>query len=406
MKYWHRFALGIGLGIIFGVLLPLRGGDTIEQFEVIQGIIINLGRYALFPLVFFSSAIAVYELWYEEKLHRMGFGLFLVIPLTTLTTVVLGTLTLGILRPGRIPIIIKEGEVLRLPQGIQLLERVFPDNMFEVFSGDGSYLLPILIAALLFGIAFHYPKAHAGPSLELFDSLSRLLFRITHYILEFMAFGMIGLSIHRVLLIRSTPDLDLFYQLFGVVGGLVLVIGFLVYPLTLYFLGGRINPLVWLRGTLIPQIAALFSGDSYFTLSFLKRFGKESHLIPRKTGSIAYPVSAVFGRAGTAMVICVSFLVILQSYSSLEITFNQYLWVMVNAFAVSFLLIGVPGQGVLIGLAVLSRWYGQGLEEGYLILLPAAPMLIAAGAVLDTITASLITTLTSRWNKMEMKPIQ
>jgi len=356
--------------------------------------------------VFFSSSLAVYELWYEEKLHRMGLGLAFLLPLTSALTVVLGTLTLGVLRPGRIPIIIKETEVLRLPRGLDLLERVFPNNMFEIFTGDGSYLLPVLIAALMLGIAFHYPKAHATPSLELFDSLSRLLFRVTHYILEFLVLGMVGLSIHRILLIRNTPDLDLFYQLFRVVGGLVIVIGFLIYPLLLYFFGGRKNPLPWLKGTLLPQFAALFSGDSYFALPFLKRFGKEYHLIPRKASSTAYPVSMVFGRAGTAMVICVSFLVILQSYSSLEITFGQYMWVMVNSFVLSFLLIGVPSQGVLIGLAVLSRWYSQGMDEGYLILLPAAPILIAAGTVLDTMTASLVTTLICRWNNLEMKSIQ
>ncbi|NCN05193.1 MAG: dicarboxylate/amino acid:cation symporter [Spirochaetales bacterium] len=405
MKLSLRLTIATGIGLVLGILLPLGGGDTLALFDVLERIIVSIGRYVVFPLVFFSVAIGVYELWYENKLHTLGLSILALIPGAALLGSFVGTLGFAIFRPERIPIIIKEGEVLQLPDALDLIERIFPSNVFEIFVRDSGYLLPVLVAGILLGLAFHFPKGHAGPSLELFDSLSRILFRVAHYIIEFMALGFIVLGAYRMLQLRETTDLDLFQSLFFLIFGLVGFMTFVLYPLILFSLGGKKNPFSWLRGTFLPLLASVLSGDTYFVLPFLSRLGKEHHKIPRKVGVMAYPLSILFGRSGSAMVIGVSFLAILQSYSSLELTLGQYLWVFAGSFGVSFLLVGVPSSGALIGLALLSGWYGQGLEEGYLILLPAAPFLIGAGVFLDVLTASVVGILAARWNKLEMKHI-
>lgn len=103
------------------------------------------------------------------------------------------------------------------------------------------------------------------------------------------------------------------------------------------------------------------------------------------------------------MVTVVSFIVILRSYSSLEIGLFQLIWIMVVSFFISFVLGAVPGSGTLVGIAVLSGLYGKGMEEGFLILKPIAPILISFGVFLDTIAAAFVSVLVSDRMKLTRK---
>jgi aerobic C4-dicarboxylate transport protein len=118
--------------------------------------------------------------------------------------------------------------------------------------------------------------------------------------------------------------------------------------------------------------------------------GKENLGVPRSVGSAVFPVAAVFAKGGTALVTAASFILILRSFTALEITFGQVLWVMVATFGISFILGSVPGSGVLVALSLLSSSYGRGMEEVYLILLPIVPILISIGVFLDVVTSAFI----------------
>ena len=63
---------------------------------------------------------------------------------------------------------------------------------------------------------------------------------------------------------------------------------------------------------------------------------------------------------------------------------------------ISFALFAVPRWGIYVALSWMSALYGRGLEDGYLILLPVMPLLLAWTALLDNATALLLTVLVSR----------
>ena len=127
--------------------------------------------------------------------------------------------------------------------------------------------------------------------------------------------------------------------------------------------------------------------------------------MPRMVGSAIYPLFAVLGRAGTAMVSGVSFILILRSYSSLEITFLQTLWVMLFSFLVSFVLGAVPGNGAFFSVFMMCSIYAKGLQEGYLILRAIAPFLVSFGAFVDVFSSALASLLVAReenvWTEVE-----
>jgi Na+/H+-dicarboxylate symporter len=210
-----------------------------------------------------------------------------------------------------------------------------------------------------------------------------------------MAIAVIPFTISFFLNTREIVDPSLFFELLLIISLLAGFFIFIVYPLLFYFLTGRENPFKWLYGILPAFLAAFFSGDGYLSMGMLMYIGKKNNGVPRKIGSASYSFLAIFGRAGTAMITGICFIIILKSYSSLGITFSQFLWVIFMSFSISFILGAVPGLGVLAGLSLLSSIYGRGVEDWYLILNPIMPVLISFGVLLDLVTNSLIAYLVS-----------
>jgi Na+/H+-dicarboxylate symporter len=200
-------------------------------------------------------------------------------------------------------------------------------------------------------------------------------------------------------------DLGLFRQILVILAIDCALVIFAVYPALLYLLGERENPYKWLYGSLAAALVGFFSGDVYLSITMLAKHGRENLGVPRRVGSAAYSLFAIFGRAGSALVAAASFLLILRSYSSLDISFLQVLWTLGFALLVSVALGGVPGMGAYVAVAWLCGMFGRGLQEGYLILKPIAPLLISLGVLLDVLTSGFVAMLVARkveaWEAVE-----
>ncbi len=390
MKLWIKLLASSVIGVILGILLPAGSAGPSETLDVMTRVFLNIGRYAVFPLVLFSLAMGTYTLKSSGKILRTYVQLFIGILLTSAGAVILGGLLVFVLTPARIPIIIEEGVVNAVPRLRDLLFQLFPKSVFQVLMHNGDFILPVCLLSVILGLTFEYDLNITEPVAAFFNSASRIFYWINSFIVEVISFLALILAVYFLFQIRAINDIDFFRELLIILGILSFFIIAVIYPLLIYILGGRKNPVKWLYAMLAPALVAFFSGDNYFSLAYLTKVGKESLGLPRRLNSAVFPIATVFARAGTAMVTCVSFVLILRSYSSLEIGFIQLLWVMAFSFLISFLLGAVPGLAPILALSALSSLYGRGMEEGFLILKPAAPFLISFAVLVDVFTAGFI----------------
>jgi len=400
MKIWMRLLAGSAIGVLLGIFLPESGGDTARFFSGVSEFVIRVGRYFLFPVVFFGIAIGTHELRQDRKVLSLYLRSIVVILAATAAMILIGTLSVLILSPARIPPIFQEAPEMTLPNIHDLVAAIFPRNLFQIFSQPGSFLFPLAVLGFLMGLTLQTEKGFSEPLIAVFDSASRVFYRLSSVVIEILGVGLIALAAHSVFQLRAINDFEIYGQLLVILLFDVGLFVFIVFPLLVYFLGNRENPFVWLYGLLSPAIAAIFSGDAYFALPTLIRMGKENLGLPRRAGSAIFPLAAVIGKSGTALVASASFILILRSYTALEITFLQVLWVLVTTFGVSFLLGSVPGLGVVVALSLLSTAYGRGMEEVFLILRPITPILVSIGAFLDIVTAGFIGYLVSGQERM------
>jgi len=379
--------------------VPLAGGDSLTVMSRIVDIVLSVGRYALFPLALFGVMIGVFELQADRVTLRVYGKASVTMLATTLAMVVVGTLVVLVLAPRRIPPIFQEALIPGLPGIPDLLLAVFPRNLFTIFAQPGTYLLPITATAILIGLVLHAEGANAVPATDVADSLARVFYRLNAWIVEALAVGMVAIAAYYVMRLRSVSDLQLFVPLVLVVSVIAGVFVLIVMPLVVFLVGDRYNPLEWLYALVNPALVAFFSGDSYFALGALFRVAKENLGVSRAVAAPTLTLSAIFAKSGSALVVAASFLTVLRSYTALEITVPQVLLVMVLSFAVSFLLGAVPGATVLVGLSVLARVFGRGIDEIYLILLPALPILTGLAVLVDTMTAAFVTFLVAQWER-------
>lgn len=406
MKIWIKLLAGTIIGILLGFFLPLRGAEQQETLSYLSTLVIHIGRYTIFGLIFFSLVTGTYELKQDKKLIKVYVRIIVYMLISTFALVLIGIVSVVFIPIERIPIIIEEHAVRTSPGIQEMILRVFPKNMFRAFITEGNFLFPLYFLAFFIGLNFSFDRLITRPAISFFDSMSRIFYHINSFIVEILAVGMVIISIQFIKEIRGTEELELFRQLFIIliINTIIIVLG--IFPALLYAFGKRENPYKWLYAMIAPAITAFLSRDSYFTLSTLTKHGKDSMGVPRKIGSANYPLFAMFGRAGTAMVTAVSFIVILTSYSSLGISLQLFLWVMIFSFLFSFTLSTVPGAGVFVALSGMCAIYGRGLEEGYLILGAAMPLLISFGVMLDVITSSFVGLLVAQHEEVheEVEP--
>ena len=395
MKIWIKYLLAVIAGILLGVYILDTGESARDTLSFLSQLTKNIGRYAVYPLVFFSLTYASYKLRIERRILAVYGKIAVLIAFSGVILTVIGTAAVYFLAPERIPIIVETEKLYSFPGLEEILFSTFPRNLFRIFIGDGNFLLPLALFSIFLGLNFSFDKIHTRPAVQLFDSFSRIFYHMNRFILEILGFGLIILSAATVVTIRSTTEFELYSQLILLIGLLTAFIILGVYPILVYFLAGRENPFKYLYAIAAPALAAFLSGNAYFSLSPLAPHVKENLGIPRKVGATTLPIFTLFGKAGTAMVTSVTFIVIVRSYSSLGFGVDTLLWVMVFSLLTSLLTGSVPGLGVVVSLSTMCALYGRGIENGFLIVQPVIPLLISFAVLLDVVTAALGTLVVS-----------
>ena len=400
MKVWLKLLIGAFLGMTIGFLLPESQG-VYTAFEWMEKLALGIGRYAVVPVLVFSLTIAVYELRMDDQFWPYVLKHFLLIVAASILVIFLGIIatTIFLSNQSRIPIeTIVQQEVLNIDPIANLLE-IFPSNMFSILGGNGIYLFPVCIFAFFLGMGLNYDRNYSKPVISLVDSLSRIFYHVASFFSEILGFIIIILSAYWAIRFGSVIQAKVFTDLIILLGVLSIVLCFGILPLFLYLLKPKVNPWRILYGFLGPAIAAFFSGDVNFTIPVLQRHSKENFGIRRRSSSLSIALFSTFCRGGSAMVAAAAFILLIKSYSHIQISFIELFSIGFRAFIISFLLSRHPGQGAFIALTALCFSYGGGeYETWHLNLKPLAFYLVAIGTFIDIMLNSFGSYVLARTN--------
>lgn len=395
MKTWIQVVAGVVAGSILALLLPVNS-IILEIISNISEIFLSAGRYIILPLILFSMIISVCQLQREKKFVKNFIIAIGVTASFSLLLVVIGIITSLIFSPGKIPVVIDGLESVNIPTFRELVDISIPGNIFSIFQNsfdaNNYQFIPLFIFAIVLGYFLtKSSREEVEPTFNLIDSLSRIFYKINTYFLKLSFIWTTLFTAAYIVKIKSIEEMSIFLPLTIMLLILTAVILFIIYPIIFYYSCGKRNLFKYMLGEFPSVATAIITGDQFFTLTQVVPSQKNNFKIKRQSSGYNIPFLTLFSKSGTALVSVVSFIVILKSFSSLEIALTQIVWVAIWSFLISFCLPTKSVGSSIASLFILCSMYGNGgLEDSYIILSPAFPIIMAISTVINTATIILI----------------
>ena len=386
MKVWIKYVIGIALGVVAALILPMENAVISEILSFLTELFIRIGRYLVIPLIFSTTIVSINKLRTSKLVLKTVGWTVLIIFVSSLLLTIVGLASILIVKLPRIPITVDVVTDYYKFDIKQLLLSLFPYSAFDALK-EGSFLLVSMIFACLIGWESGSEQVVFKPIFALADSCSKLFYNIAVFFTEILSVCIVAIMTNWVITFRGiiatgiyTPLLIMFICDFVLIAGII-------YPLIIRYLCHDPHPYRVLFASLAPMMLAFIGGDANLTLPLSIRHGKESLGIRRRVGGFTYPMFSIFARGGSSLVVVISFILIWRSYSSLSISVQDILWIFAMAFCAPILLANIPSGGAFILLTIICEQYAKGFETSFLLLKPATLIICSFSALFDSVTS-------------------
>ena len=381
----RNILLGMLFGFLTGALFfyvnvfPDNLTDFLTKyvFNLGSAIFINLLKLLIVPLVFFSLVSGISSLTSMKSLGNITFktiGLYLG---TTAIAVSLSLIIGSIFKPGSgYSSNIAPPENLPQGQGIyETILDIFPSNIIEAMANN--QMLAVVFFSILFGLALNKTNHLTNNFSESFEKLNTVFMQLVLMIISFAPIGVFCLIGKFVI----TDGLDIFQEAFKYVLLLILVLvihAFITYSLILKIFT-NLNIFTFFGKMKDVAIFAFSTSSSAATIPVTLKTVQDDLGVNKNVSSFVVPVGATINMDGTAIMQGMATIFIAQM-SGIDLTFFQYIQVVILAVVTSIGTAAVPSAGT-ITLVIILQQFDLPLE--------AIGIILAVDRILDMLRTSV-----------------
>jgi len=355
LKFWFKIPLWqrvVG-ALVLGIAVGLFWGPGAESIKWIGDLFIRAIKMLIVPLIFFSLVSGIAALGDLRKLGNVGGKALLLFVTTAIISVSLG-LTMGtIFQPGI-------GLDISLPVGVDIPQpaatsptdmilALIPEN--PVMSMAEGQILPLIIFAMLFGIALLMAGKDAAPIIRGVDAGSVVMQKMTMLVMELTPLGVFALMAW----VAGTFGFEALLPLAKMVAlnyaGCFIII-LVVYPVILKTIA-KLPVIDFFRGIVDAQAVAFSTASSNAALPVTLRCVQRNLGVSKSVASFTVALGATINMNGTAMYLGLVALFGAQIYG-IDLTWTSYLLIGLTATLGSVGAAGIPGSGLVMMSLVLS----------------------------------------------------
>ena len=350
--------IALVLAVGAGIILTGSPDFAVKYIKPVGTIFLNLIKWIVCPLVFFSIMSGIVSLRDVKKIGAIGGGTVLYYLCTTAFAVTFGLLFANLLK-GLFPLL-STAELSYEPPaaGVNFMDTlvgIFPSNFLAPFV-EGN-MLQIIVAALIIGYALVLIGHRFSMEFKAVDICNDICMKVMELILKLSPIGVFCLLCP--VIAENGP---------AVLGSLamVLLVAYVcyfihmavTYSLSVRVLGG-VGPVKFFKGMLPAMMMAFSSASSVGTLP-LNLDCSEKLGADREIASFVLPLGATINMDGTAIYqgVCAIFI---ASCFGISLTFSQMLTIVLTATLASVGTAGVPGAGMVM-LAMVLQSVGLPVE--------------------------------------------
>ena len=386
------------LGAVAGLILNMAGLPEWSQiwltdgiFRVVGQIFISLLKMLVVPLVFISLVCGSSSLSDPKMLGRVGGKTILLYLLTTAIAVSLALGSAVIFKPGEgvHAVATVEAQIAEAKPLTQVIIDMVPTNPVAAMA-DGQ-MLPIILFAVLLGISITLSKDVGVRVSNWFNDMNAIIMKLVTLVMEVAPYGVFSL-IAILAATSSAADIMALGKYVSLVFAVLFIHALIVYPLLLSLIG-RLNPLIFLSKIRPAMLFAFTTASSNATIPVTLETVEKKVGVSNKIASFTVPLGATINMDGTAIMQGIATGFIAQFYG-IDLSFSQYLMVVVMVILASIGTAGVPGVGLVVLAGVLNQ---VGLPaEGIALILGVDRLLDMTRTVVNITGDSMVTTIVAK----------
>ncbi|AEY02112.1 putative proton/glutamate symporter [Oceanimonas sp. GK1] len=362
-KKWSlttRVLLGMGAGVLTGFVIRGLFADVAPvQDYLVNGLFLVGGKIFIaslnmlvVPLIFVSLVCGTSSLKDISTLGRLG-GKTLILYLFTTAVAISLALGMGeLFRPGEGADLVTASTFAarEAPSLAEVIINMFPTNPIHAMAEGNT--LQIIVFAVLFGIAISLAGKPGERIAALFVDLNEVIMKLVALLMNLAPYGVFCLMAQ----LFTSLGLDAILNLIGyflVLAGTLLLHALVTYSTLFRALTG-LNPLMFFRKMEDAVMFAFSTASSNATIPVTLETTTRRMGVENRVASFTVPLGATINMDGTAIMQGVATAFIAQAFN-IDLTFNDYLMVILTATLASVGTAGVPGVGLVMLAMVLNQ---------------------------------------------------
>ncbi len=380
-----QVAIGIALGITFGILLP---SFALEQ-KLIGDMFVALLKMLVVPLVFASIYTALTGLESVEKLKQIGLktiGLYL---LTTALAVFLAIFVMNLFPIGEVTssagLEYAKASEIKPFSFHDMIMSFIPSNVFNSLAQ--GYMMQVIVFAIFLGLAsFKLEKRHQEVLFDLFTAINNAMFFIAKWVINLTPIGVFSLIAY----IIAKQGIDVIFGLWQyilVVLGVIIIHAVVTLPMLLSFFA-KINPYKYLNAVKEAPIMAFSTASSAATLPVSLQVVQEKGGVSKDSAGFVLPLGATVSMDGTAAYLTIAVLYI-ANLAGLSMSIGDQLILGLTVVALSVGVAALPSASLVMMVVILNQ---VGLPVEYLAIIVAVDRILDMARTSLNVTSDLVVT--------------
>ena len=278
-----------------------------------------------------------------------------------------------------------------------LLQKIFPDNAAVILTKSTSFLLPLLVLALVLAAGTLKSGKKGDSFYDILKSLGDILDSIEFYVFEFApvfsffiiaAFARYGFS-----------EVSNIAMILRPIRTIVVVCVVTIAVISVFFhVFFKINPTYYYRNILGAALVGAATGNVISTIIPLNLHLKRNVKLNHDIVDVLVPIGSVLNQTGTVIVSTVVLLSIIVGYSLNILTLELQFAIFLLVILFSFRLDGSTEFTFLVLIAMIFKVSGLHLEESsYLLFIGLAPLFSRIAVFINVFTTGIYTLMAARY---------
>ena len=350
MEKKRTYSIFILVSIVLAVILGLWAPKIVNSIDFIGTIYINLLKFMIFPVIFSSIAVTIYNSK-KIKSNILLKTILLFVIMFVISFLITSAMML-IIKPGlnyNYSIIKWSGEVTNFNYK-DIIINLFPSNIVSLI--EENKILATILLSLFIGLIAN--KVSNGEKvINLLDGIKNISSKILEYIMYITPLAIIALLGGAIAnygyMVFSTGAK---YILMAYLCSLLVMIFVMILPVWIIC---KINPITYIKKIYKVWLITITTCSSVATLPTTIKICNEELGVDSNITNITVPLGCTIHMCGGAVSFAILGIFTCQLFD-IDITITKYILMLVTSTLINMAAPGIPNGGVVIGASYLTMF--------------------------------------------------